>query len=197
MRANGGLRGRPGQGGPHDEQPDRTDTTAAQGAPAPAPSARLAWFPVYPGDMLSETRGWPLTARGAYYELLAAQWDTGVLPRDPRRLRQLVSATPREWRSVWPLVQSKFPIANTGRQNPTLEARRREAHELRARRRAGAQQTNAARWGDRSAAPSPIAQQLAERVASTTTVTDTEETTQKRTGLRDAAIVVDPKGAGR
>jgi len=144
-------KGRPGQGGPENGRPDGADTTTASGARRAAPSTRLAWFPVFTGDMLSETRGWPLVARGAYYELLAAQWDLELLPRDAARLRVLIGATPAEWRKVWPHVAGKFPIVGGGRQNPTLEARRAQAYALRERRRAGAKQTNQARWGSRSA----------------------------------------------
>jgi hypothetical protein len=102
--------------------------------------------------MLSETRGWPLVARGAYHELLGAQWDLGILPRDPSRLRSLIGATMKEWHIVWPFIASKFPIVPAGRQNPTLETRRRKSLDLQERRHAASLRAHAARWGDRRAA---------------------------------------------
>jgi hypothetical protein len=143
--------------------------------------------------MLSETRGWPLVARGAYYELLAAQWDAGVLPRDPRRLRTFIGATATEWRVAWPLVESKFPLITGGRQNALHEERRQEAYRLREQHRRGANTTNAGRSARRSATRSA----LGERIASTTTATGTDESPQRETGPRDATTVVDPRERGR
>jgi len=109
--------------------------------------ARLPW---YPSDFASSTRTWPLVARGAYRELLDAQWEVGaglepgVLPADPRQLRALVRATPAEWRVAWPLVEPKFPILPTGgRQNRRLEEHRQVALELYLAKKRGADITNA------------------------------------------------------
>src|SRR5439155_20433175 len=116
------------------------------GAAATAPADRLPWLPIFTGDMLSETRGWPLLARGAYYELLAAQWDLGVLPRDAAELRALIRATSTEWRLAWRRIEAKFPTVAGGRQNAALEARRQRAHKRREGQRAAAERTNATRW---------------------------------------------------
>jgi uncharacterized protein YdaU (DUF1376 family) len=108
--------------------------------------ARMPW---YPADFASSTRTWPLVARGAYRELLDAQWEVGaglepgVLPADPRQLRALVRATAAEWRVAWQWVEPKFPlISNGGRQNRRLEEHRQEALELYLAKKRSAEGTN-------------------------------------------------------
>jgi uncharacterized protein YdaU (DUF1376 family) len=143
--------GRPGQGGLDNGQAPPAGSTSAGGAPAAASATRLAWFPVYTGDWLAETRGWPLVARAVYHELLSAQWDLGILPGETARLRALVGATPREWRVAWPFVIEKFSCVPGGRQNLRLETYRQEALTLRDRRKAASQRAHAARWRGRRA----------------------------------------------
>jgi uncharacterized protein YdaU (DUF1376 family) len=149
--------GRPGQGGLNNGQAPHLGSTGAADSPgAPAAPTRLAWYPLYTGDWLAETRGWPLVARAVYHELLSAQWDLGILPEDPARLRALVGATPREWRVAWPFVGDKFPCVGGGRQNSRLETYRQEALALRDRRKAASQRAHAARWDGRRAATGGI-----------------------------------------
>ena len=107
--------------------------------------ARLPWFP---RDFASSTKGWPLLARGAYRELLDAQWDMGALPADPAALCIIAGATKAEWRKVWPHLESKFPVASDGmRRNERLEQHRTVAIELFEKRQKGAKITNNKRWG--------------------------------------------------
>jgi uncharacterized protein YdaU (DUF1376 family) len=126
-------------------------TTAASRERGASPSARLAWYPFFTGDWLSETRGWPLVARAVYHELLNAQWDLGTLPEDTAQLRTLVGATLREWKVAWPFVVEQFPCIPGGRQNAQLETHRQQALALRDRRQAASQRAHAARWGGRRA----------------------------------------------
>jgi uncharacterized protein YdaU (DUF1376 family) len=106
----------------------------------PAQFPYLSWFP---RDFASSTRGWPLIARGAYRELLDAEWDLVHLPEDPEKLRQLAGATKREWRTAWPYLEPKFPVAEGKRFNLRLESHRREAIRRYEGHRAGARRTNA------------------------------------------------------
>jgi uncharacterized protein YdaU (DUF1376 family) len=109
---------------------------------------QMALMPWYPRDFASATRGWPLGARGAYRELLDAQWDLGSLPADAQRLRSMAGATPAEWKVAWPLVKLKFPEGPDGlRRNQRLEHHRRKAVIRLANFRAGANLTNGKRWG--------------------------------------------------
>jgi len=120
--------------------------------PSPPPFARM---PFYPRDFRSSTLGWPLIARGAYRELLDAQWDSGgagigTLPDDEEALRSIVGASPAEWKVAWRYIAAKFPQVEGGRRNPRLETHRQAAIEEFEKRRKGAITTNAKRWGQRS-----------------------------------------------
>jgi uncharacterized protein YdaU (DUF1376 family) len=122
---------------------------------------RLAMLPWFPGDFMKSTRGWPLTARGVYRELLDAQWDMGRLPMAPEELRIMIGATEEEWAIAWPYVEAKFPGSKGRcRANVRLEIHRSKSQLLTAGKKKGAQITNLKRWGkDRSA----IAQRDAQR----------------------------------
>lgn len=114
---------------------------------------RLQWLKWYPRDFASSTRLWPLIARGAFRELIDAQWDigganTGTLPDDEEQLRLLVRATAPEWRVAWPYVEPKFPRVDGGRRNARLEQHRQLALREYAAFRKGARMTNAKRWGN-------------------------------------------------
>jgi uncharacterized protein YdaU (DUF1376 family) len=112
-------------------------------------STRLGWYAWYPSNWLSETRGWPLVARGAARELLDAQWDVGSLPTDTEELRVLIGATPSDWRTARPYVKDFFPVEQGRRLNADLEAERAKAHALIATRKLASQAGNKARWGNR------------------------------------------------
>src|SRR5487761_2040266 len=106
---------------------DKADHNALDGAfqVARKATAFIAWFP---GDFLSSTRGWPVTARGVYRELIDSQWDLGALPDDPAALRRLIGATPKEWQWWSTHVEPKFPIGPDGmRRNLRLEQHRERA----------------------------------------------------------------------
>jgi uncharacterized protein YdaU (DUF1376 family) len=121
-------------------------------SPSAPPFHRMPW---YPRDFASSTRGWPLAARGAYRELLDAQWDmggvdVGTLPDDEEILRGIVGATPAEWKVAWRYVEPKFPRVEEGRRNERLEEHRKVAVERFEKARKGAMTTNTKRWGQRS-----------------------------------------------
>jgi uncharacterized protein YdaU (DUF1376 family) len=119
--------------------------------PAGGPETeRVPQMPWYPRDFASATRGWPLAARGAYRELLDAQWDMGSLPDSENALRAIAMAMPTEWRVAWQFVEPKFPIDSDGRRrNPRLETHRIKAVQLVEKQRNGAAATNAKLWGKR------------------------------------------------
>lgn len=118
-------------------------TIKPNGEDASNRSPQMAKMPWYPRDFASATRGWPLIVRGAYRELLDAQWDMGALPEDPRELCLIVATTPKEWKACWRLLESKFPVFPDGRRrNPRLETHRVKAVELIRKQRSGAASTN-------------------------------------------------------
>jgi uncharacterized protein YdaU (DUF1376 family) len=116
-------------------------------------ASQFAKMPWYPRDFASSTRGWPVTARGIYRELLDVQWDMGSLPENPRELQMIAGATSLEWKRAWPLLEPKFPVGEGGRRrNARLESHRLKALNTTEQRRAGAAKTNAGRgisWGAR------------------------------------------------
>src|SRR5215475_11830593 len=96
----------------------------------------LAYMPWFTGDFMTATRGWSVTARGVYRELLDAQWDRGALPADPNELRRLIGATPTEWRAWSQHVEAKFPLGDDGqRRNARLEQHRQHALQVSEKRR--------------------------------------------------------------
>ena len=107
-------------------------------------------MPWFPRDFMSSTRGWPLIARGAYRELLDAQWDMGDLPIQSEDLRSLCGATEAEWAIAWPKIEPKFPLNCAGRKNQKLEEHRHKAQTLYAKRALGARTANAQRAGVRT-----------------------------------------------
>jgi uncharacterized protein YdaU (DUF1376 family) len=111
------------------------------------PKTGLPFLPWYPANFLSSTRGWSVTARGIYRELIDAQWELGGLPADAGELQRLIGATNSEWKH-WPTIEPKFPINPDGqRRNPTTEKHRARSLGIRDRNRAGADKTNTKRWG--------------------------------------------------
>jgi hypothetical protein len=99
---------------------------------------------------MSATRGWSVTARGIYRELLDCQWELGGLPAAATELQALIGATAIEWKYWAASVSKKFPIDADGlRRNPTLEEHRAKSLAIRERNRAGAAKTNAQRWGSK------------------------------------------------
>lgn len=108
----------------------------------------LFMMPWFPRDFLAATRGWRLISRAIYRELLDCQWEQGGLPADPRTLRELIGATPAEWRAGWQQVEPKFPEGGDGlRRNGRLEEHRAKSVKLYANHSKGAKITNARRWG--------------------------------------------------
>jgi uncharacterized protein YdaU (DUF1376 family) len=130
-------------------------------------SATLPMLPWFPRDFLAATRGWSVTQKGLYRELLDLQWELGYLPADPSELQRLIQASDDEWHAAWPKCASKFAPTAGGIQNARLEAIRSESLRLRAKRVAAAERTNAERHAHRDADRNGdcAAERLAERDA--------------------------------
>ena len=110
----------------------------------------MPMMPWYEGDFMRSTRGWTVTAKGVYREILCAQWDAGTLPEDPEELRMMIGATAAEWSAGWRRCESKFPIVEGGgRRNHRLEEHRERSLHITKRRSDGARIANAKRYGQR------------------------------------------------
>jgi uncharacterized protein YdaU (DUF1376 family) len=111
----------------------RTPLAPVIGQIHPAPASRsvsFALLPWYPASFMSSTRGWPLTARGLYRELIDCQWEMGGIPEDQSELQRLIGATNAEWKHWAMLVEHKFPVCSDGlRRNPKLEEHRNRSIE--------------------------------------------------------------------
>lgn len=124
----------------------------------------LVMMPWFPRDFLSATRGWTITEKGVYRELLDAQWELGALPADPEELRRLIGATDKEWAVGWKRCAAKFGPIDAGLRNERLEQHRSKSLDLVERRRKGARSTNAKRWQSDSQSGSQ-SESLSERSA--------------------------------
>ena len=88
--------------------------------------SRMPWLPWFPDDFAGSVRGWSTLQRGGYRDALDAQWTLDGLPAEPQELRRAISATPAEFRCIWPKIEPKFPIGEDGkRRNPRLEHERK------------------------------------------------------------------------
>lgn len=120
---------------------------------------RLPFLPWFPDRFISTHRGWSVTARGVFRELYDCQWEMLGLPADPADLQQLIGATKAEWQASWALVEPEYPIDADGlRRNASLEVDRARSLALVDRRRAGAEKTNAKRWGPLRLVSNSVAQ---------------------------------------
>jgi uncharacterized protein YdaU (DUF1376 family) len=100
----------------------------------------LSMLPWFPRDYLAATRGMTLAERGAYTDLLWFAWDMGTLPNDPKRLARMLGVDADEFSEVWPAIQSKFVLTETGGiENKRLERERRYSVEMRKKALARAQ----------------------------------------------------------
>tara|TARA_R100000152_G_C6782033_1_gene218073 strand:- start:2783 stop:3469 length:687 start_codon:yes stop_codon:yes gene_type:complete len=108
------------------------------------------WMPLYGGDFLVATIGWPADAVGHYIKILLLQWDRGGLPKD-------IS----EWESLSPgvsqhesLLLPKFPIGADGkRYNHRLEDEKHKAVKLRTQRAEAGRKGAAKRWENDNVLP--------------------------------------------
>jgi uncharacterized protein YdaU (DUF1376 family) len=99
----------------------------------------LPWFA---DSYIGATRHLTLAERGAYTDLLFAQWTRGPLPADTRRLAMLISCEHKEFKAVWPAIKGKFTATSEGLLNLRLEQHRARSLQLVERRRDGARKTN-------------------------------------------------------
>lgn len=147
---------------------------------------KLLMMPWFPESFIAATRGWNLTQRAIYRELLDAQWIGGSLPADEEELMRLAGATKQEWAKAWPAVKKKFELVDGVYTNDRLEQHRTKALSLTAKRKLGAYKTNAKRYGNAS-----LSESLSDRPASAQRSHDSDsDSSVLRTG--DSPRVADP-----
>lgn len=135
----------------------RGDSASTSDSDANGARKALHYLPWYTGDFMSATRGWSVTARGVYRELLDAQWDRGALPADGAELKRLIGATTAEWRCWATYVENKFPVCADGlRRNARLEQHRQKSIGISQIRAAIGRQGGAASAARRRGVVTPI-----------------------------------------
>ena len=95
-------------------------------------SKALFYFPFYVKDWLASrsVKRMTLAQRGAYLELLCAQWLDGSLPDDKDELRAILAVSEPEFSKVWTRVEPMFPVCSDGqRRNEKLSELREKALE--------------------------------------------------------------------
>lgn len=108
----------------------------------PTAEARLWWYRTMPAEMLARTARWPPATRGIYRELLDHYWLAGRLPVPEPDLRQLVGASPAEWRAAWKVIAHEFPRRGRLRIHIALAAERERQRTRLHRQQANARATN-------------------------------------------------------
>ncbi len=79
------------------------------------PSATMPWFK-HRMSFVSETLGIGATAKGAYYSLLEAAWNSPGcrLPNNRTKLARWAQCTPKQWRTVERTVLGLFERDDEG-----------------------------------------------------------------------------------
>src|SRR5689334_11591018 len=142
-------------------------------------------MPWFTGDFMRETRGWSVTAKGLYRELIDMQWDMGSLPEDGNRIFAISGATQEEWEKGWHLCEPKFPVVNGKRINPRIEALRAKVSELSTSRSAAGKAGAAARWSGSDGKGNAIANAVANADANGKTMASKSKSKSKEEELRD------------
>lgn len=114
------------------------------------------WISFYGEDFYRSTNGWTLLERGAYMFLLWESWVCDGLNPDPQRIFR----SDPDLEALWPLLESKFPIAEDGRRrNPRLEAIRSTMINMSNRKSTAGRSGASNRWqNDASAIRLPLAE---------------------------------------
>jgi uncharacterized protein YdaU (DUF1376 family) len=72
-----------------------------------------AWMPLWIGSYLADTQHLTRDEHGAYLLMLMAYWrNAGPLQDDDKRLCAIVKATPKEWKSLRPVLAEFFTVAD-------------------------------------------------------------------------------------
>lgn len=117
--------------------------------------SRLPYFPLYPGDVLSDPRvlAMNISEFGLHMRCLLVAWAGEGIPADPAKLARMVGITAKQLEKAWPALQELWLDGPEGRLvNPRQERERQEAsakHERRvaAGRKGGKARASKNHWG--------------------------------------------------
>jgi uncharacterized protein YdaU (DUF1376 family) len=108
--------------------------------------SKQPFLPLFFGDLLGATATWEGEERALYILLLAYQWTSGPLPKDPKRIARMCQYDAKNFTTLWETVGKKFVETEDGLINKRLEEHRNKSINL-ANKRANAGANGAAkRW---------------------------------------------------
>jgi uncharacterized protein YdaU (DUF1376 family) len=111
--------------------------------------SKLAMMPWWPADFIASSRCMSLAERGAFRDLLDAQWINGGLPNDPVLLARTLGVAEGEFRALWPAFREHFvKDPNNPKRLINERLERERAHSIEMRTNASAKAKHAAdtRW---------------------------------------------------
>jgi len=101
-------------------------------------AGRSPAFQCYAKDLYTGTSDLSSAEFGAYWRGVCWSWDNGPLPNRPEPRRRALMLTPKEFRSIWPVIKPLWKKAPRGYINARLEAVRKEQDDFfEQKRRAG------------------------------------------------------------
>lgn len=127
-------------------------------------------FQFYAKDFYASVVSLSLAAKGAYICALTWSWDNGPLPTEPSALARVLTATPGEFKRVWPEIESRFTLTDAGYINRRLEREREKQDAFRNRKSEGGKKGAEQRWHkdgsvNESAIGSPIGSAMPDAMA--------------------------------
>ena len=108
-----------------------------------------AWMPLWIGAYLADTLHLARDEHGGYLLLIMAYWRTrSPLPDDNKHLAAIVKATPKEWKSLRPILAGFFQIENGVWRHKRIDQELEDAGQKKAKATSKAQAAAQARWKD-------------------------------------------------
>jgi len=119
------------------------------------PESTLPFMPFWVDRFFGGTLKMDGEEQSLYMLLLAHQWATGPLPKDPKRLAKLIRYDEKRFLKLWPAIAHKFTEIDAGLVNLTLEDIRSESERKARTNKQRSKVAAEARWNKaKSNAPS-------------------------------------------
>jgi len=107
-------------------------------------------FQFYPAAFDTATATWELDEVGLYLRLLMAQWISGPLPNDPKKLSKITRISPKKFSNLFQIISTKFISDENGNLfNEKLEGVRQEQIRFRNNQAKHGKHGSDIRWGKR------------------------------------------------
>lgn len=110
--------------------------------------SKQPFLPLFFGDLLASTAAWDGEERSLYILLLAYQWTSGPLPKDPKRIARMCQYEWKKFQALWAVVGAKFVDSDDGLINLRLEEHREKSERISKINEERAKAGAAKRWGN-------------------------------------------------